>query len=58
MPDTDSHPAAQPHSPNDADKRFRVGRLLSIIGVVLVLLAAAAATVDILVLGPLEGRFL
>lgn len=48
--------AGTPSPDADPDRPFRIWRLLGIIGVVLVVLAAASAIVDIVVLGPLEGR--
>lgn len=49
--------AGTPSPQADPERPFRIWRLLGVIGVVLVGLAAASAIVDILVLGPLEGRF-
>ncbi|MCR9277242.1 MAG: hypothetical protein NXH85_04665 [Pseudomonadaceae bacterium] len=48
--------AGTPGPDADPDRPFRIWRLLGVIGIVLVGLAAASAVVDILVLGPLEGR--
>jgi heme/copper-type cytochrome/quinol oxidase subunit 4 len=38
------------------EKRFRGWRLLAVIFTVVVILAAVSATIDWLVIGPLEGR--
>jgi len=50
------HPDESPHSPNDESVRFRGWRLLGVIMAVVVVLALIAAAVDIIVIGPLEGR--
>ena len=53
---TVNHPEENNQSFNDEKARFRVWRLLGVIAIVVVVLAVAAATVDILVIGPLDGR--
>lgn len=40
----------------DEEVKFRGWRLLGFIGIVVVVLAAISALVDILVIGPLDGR--
>jgi len=52
----DEHPEETNQSFNDDSTRFRGWRLLGAIGIVVVMLAIIAATVDILVIGPLDGR--
>jgi len=53
---TMSHPDESHHSPNDETVRFRGWRLLGVIMIVVVVLGVIAAVVDIIVIGPLEGR--
>lgn len=52
----DEHPEENNQSFNDETTRFRGWRLLGTIGVVVLVLAIISATVDILVIGPLDGR--
>jgi len=44
------------HSPNDDSVKFRGWRLLGVIMLVVAVLAIISAVVDIIVIGPLEGR--
>ena len=52
--------SSKPKHPREYDKeaavKFRGWRLLGVIFIVVFVLAAISATVDILVIGPLEGR--
>ena len=52
----DEHPEETNQSFNDDKTRFRGWRLLGAIGIVVLVLAIISATVDILVIGPLDGR--
>ncbi|MBT7334088.1 MAG: hypothetical protein HN856_06910 [Gammaproteobacteria bacterium] len=51
-----SHPEEQPQSQNDQSVKFRGWRLLGYLMSVIVVLAIIAGLVDILVIGPLDGR--
>ena len=51
-----THPEENNQSFNDDKARFRVWRLLGVIFIVVLVLASTAAVVDILVIGPLDGR--
>ena len=53
---TDPLPPEQPHSPNDEEVKFHGWRLLGVIFIVCVAIAAVSAIVDWAVIGPLEGR--
>lgn len=54
------HPDEQPPAPeteeNGKEEKFHVWRLLGVIFLVCVTLAVAAALVDWVIIGPLEGR--
>ena len=49
------HPDEQPPAP-EKEEKFHVWRLLGVIFLVCVTLADAAALVDWIIIGPLEGR--
>ena len=51
-----THPDESEHSPHDEEVKFRGWRLLGVIFAVVVVLALISALVDIIVIGPLEGR--
>jgi hypothetical protein len=49
-------PEEQPQSDNDEEVKFRGWRLIGFIMCIVVVLAVISAVVDILVIGPLDGR--
>ena len=56
MENTDNHPPEQPPSPNDDEVKFRDWRLVGVIFIVVTVIAVVSAVIDLLVIGPLEGR--
>jgi len=51
-----THPDEKEQSFNSEEVRFRGWRLLGALGIVILVLVVISAVVDILVIGPLDGR--